>query len=111
VPSPRAGPPDTLSAVEYGNLIRAPRPRSLVGKRDHALLRLMGDFGLCRSEVRGLTMRAIRQPRANLPRSDGAPVAEAVVSCSDRAGGHAVPETIERVGALAPCALHATTAP
>ena len=65
VPSHRAGPPETLSVVEYGNLIRAPDRRTLVGKRDHALLRLMGDCGLRNAELRALTIRAIRRPRAN----------------------------------------------
>jgi len=65
VPSHRAGPPETFTAVEYGNLIRAPDRRTLVGKRDHAMLRLMGDCGLRNSELRTLTMRAIRRPRVN----------------------------------------------
>ena len=39
--------------------------RSLVGKRDHALLRLLGDCGLRNAELRSLTARAIRRPRAN----------------------------------------------
>ena len=65
VPTHRVGPPETLSDVEYGNLIRTPDRRTLVGKRDHAMLRLMGDCGLRNSELRTLTMRAIRRPRAN----------------------------------------------
>jgi site-specific recombinase XerD len=65
VPSHRMGPPETLTVVQYGNLIRAPDKRTLVGKRDHALLRLMGDCGLRNAELRGLTARAIRRPRAN----------------------------------------------
>ena len=65
VPSHRLGPPETLTAVQYGNLIRAPDKRTLVGKRDHALLRLLGDCGLRNAELRALTARAIRRPRAN----------------------------------------------
>lgn len=65
VPSHRVGPPEAFSGVEYGNLIRAPDRRTLVGKRDHTLLRLMGDCGLRNAELRALTMRAIRRPRAN----------------------------------------------
>ena len=65
VPSHRLGPPETLTAVQYGNLIRAPNRRTLVGKRDHALLRLLGDCGLRNAELRSLTARAIRRPRAN----------------------------------------------
>ena len=65
VPTHRVGPPETFTAAEYGNLIRAPDRRTLVGKRDHALLRLMGDCGLRNAELRALTVRAIRRPRAN----------------------------------------------
>ena len=65
VPSHRLGPPETLTAVQYGNLIRAPDKRALVGKRDHALLRLLGDCGLRNAELRSLTARAIRRPRSN----------------------------------------------
>jgi site-specific recombinase XerD len=65
VPSHRLGPPETLTAVQYGKLIRAPDKRTLVGKRDHALLRLLGDCGLRNAELRSLTARAIRRPRAN----------------------------------------------
>lgn len=65
VPSHRSVPPETFTAVEYGNLIRAPDRRTLVGKRDHALLRLLGDCGLRNAELRSLTMRAIRRPRAD----------------------------------------------
>jgi site-specific recombinase XerD len=65
VPTHRVGPPETFTAAEYGNVIRAPDRRTLVGKRDHAMLRLMGDCGLRNAELRALTMRAIRRPRAN----------------------------------------------
>jgi len=65
VPSHRLGPPETLTAVQYGNLIRAPDKRTLVGKRDHALLRVLGDCGLRNAELRSLTARSIRRPRAN----------------------------------------------
>jgi site-specific recombinase XerD len=65
VPTHRVGPPETFTPVQYGNLIRAPDRRTLIGKRDHALLRLMGDCGLRNAELRSLTMRAIRRPRVN----------------------------------------------
>ena len=65
VPSHRVGPPETVSAVEYANLLRAPDRRTLVGKRDHALLRLLGDCGLRNAELRALTVRAIRRPGVN----------------------------------------------
>lgn len=65
VPSHRPGPPETLTATEYGNLIRAPDGRSTAGKRDVALLRLLGDCGLRNTELRQLKVKAIRKPRAN----------------------------------------------
>lgn len=65
VPSHRLGPPETLTAAQYGNLTRAPDGRTAVGRRDRAILRLMGDCGLRNSELRGLTARAIRRPRSN----------------------------------------------
>ena len=65
VPTHRVGPPETFTAAEYGNLIRAPDRRTLLGKRDQALLRLMADCGLRNAELRALTVRAIRRPRAN----------------------------------------------
>ncbi len=65
VPSHRLGPPETLSTMEYGNLIRAPDRRTLIGKRDAAMLRIMGDCGLRNTELRELPARAIRRPRSN----------------------------------------------
>jgi hypothetical protein len=39
VPSHRVSPPETMSSVDYGNLIRATDRRTVVGRRDQALLR------------------------------------------------------------------------
>jgi integrase len=65
VPSHRVGPPETLTAGQYANLHRAPDRRSQLGKRDYAVLRVLGDCGLRNSELRALPARAIRRPRAN----------------------------------------------
>jgi integrase len=65
VPSHRVGPPETLAAQEYANLLRVPDRRSAIGRRDHAILRLLGDCGLRNAELRGLEGRAVRRPRAN----------------------------------------------
>ena len=65
VPSHRSGPPETLTATHYGNLIRAPDQRSTAGKRDVALLRVLGDCGLRNLELRQLRAKALRKPRAN----------------------------------------------
>jgi integrase len=64
-PSHRVGPPETLTHVEYANLLRVPDRRTQAGKRDHALLRVLGDCGLRDEELRALRARALRRPRAN----------------------------------------------
>jgi integrase/recombinase XerD len=65
VPRHRAGPPETLTDTEYANLLRVPDRRSAHGKRDVALLRVLGDCGLRSAELRGLVARDLRRPRAN----------------------------------------------
>jgi integrase/recombinase XerC len=65
VPRHTAGPPETLTEVEYENLLRVPDRRSVRGKRDYALLRVLGDCGLRSAELRGLQARDLRRPRAN----------------------------------------------
>ena len=44
------GPPETLTATDYANLLRVPDRRTVAGKRDHALLRVLGDCGLRSAE-------------------------------------------------------------
>jgi integrase/recombinase XerD len=65
VPRHKAGPPETLTEIEYENLLRVPDRRSVRGKRDYALLRVLGDCGLRSAELRGLIARDLRRPRAN----------------------------------------------
>src|SRR3954465_11745718 len=65
VPRHKAGPPETLTEIEYENLLRVPDRRSVRGKRDYALLRVLGDCGLRAAELRGLVARDVRRPRAN----------------------------------------------
>src|SRR3954454_17404815 len=65
VPRHKAGPPETLTEVEYENLLRVPDRRLVRGKRDYALLRVLGDCGLRSAELRGLVARDVRRPRAN----------------------------------------------
>ena len=50
VPSRTPGPPEALTPVEYGNLLRDPDRRGVAGWRDHALLRVLGDTGLRNAE-------------------------------------------------------------
>jgi len=45
--------------------LRVPDRRSLIGRRDYALLRVLGDCGLRSAELRFLEARDLRSPRAN----------------------------------------------
>src|SRR5450631_3191233 len=65
VPRYEPGPPETLTDTDYANLLRVPDRRSLAGKRDYALLRVLGDCGLRSAELRGLRARDLRRPRSN----------------------------------------------
>ena len=65
IPRHQPGPPETLTDVDYANLLRVPDRRSLLGKRDHALLKVLGDCGLRSAELRGLLARDLRRPRSN----------------------------------------------
>ena len=65
VPRYEPGPPETLTDIDYANLLRVPDRRSLAGKRDYALLRVLGDCGLRSAELRGLRARDLRRPRSN----------------------------------------------
>lgn len=64
-PRHEVGPPETLTDADYANLLRVPDRRSLAGKRDYALLRVLGDCGLRSAELRGLRGRDLRRPRVN----------------------------------------------
>jgi site-specific recombinase XerD len=64
-PRHEPGPPETLTDTDYANLLRVPDRRSLQGKRDHALLRVLGDCGLRSAELRGLRAQDLRRPRSN----------------------------------------------
>ena len=65
IPRHEPGPPETLTNSDYANLLRVPDRRTLAGKRDHALLRVLGDCGLRSAELRGLRARDLRRPRSN----------------------------------------------
>ena len=65
VPRHKAGPPETITDADYQNLLRVPDRRSQIGKRDHALLRVLGDCGLRSAELRGLVASDLRRPRTN----------------------------------------------
>ena len=64
-PRHEPGPPETLTDADYANLLRVPDRRSLEGKRDYALLRVLGDCGLRSAELRGLRAQDLRRPRSN----------------------------------------------
>jgi integrase len=63
--APRAWPPETLTDVDYTNLLRVPDRRSREGKRDYALLSVLGDCGLRSAELRRLRAEDVGRPRAN----------------------------------------------
>ncbi|MGA2014879.1 MAG: tyrosine-type recombinase/integrase [Solirubrobacteraceae bacterium] len=65
IPRHEPGPPETLTDTDYANLLRVPDRRTLAGKRDYALLRVLGDCGLRSAELRGLRARDLRRPRSN----------------------------------------------
>jgi integrase len=65
VPRHEPGPPETLTDNDYANLLRVPDRRTFAGKRDYALLRVLGDCGLRSAELRGLRARDLRRPRSN----------------------------------------------
>ena len=65
VPRHEPGPPETLTDTDYANLLRVPDRRTIAGKRDYAVLRVLGDCGLRSAELRGLRARDLRRPRAN----------------------------------------------
>jgi len=65
LPRHEPGPPETLTDTDYANLLRVPDRRTLAGKRDYALLRVLGDCGLRSAEFRGLRARDLRRPRSN----------------------------------------------
>src|SRR5450631_3838480 len=64
VPRHEPGPPETLTDTDYANLLRVPDRRTLAGKRDYALLRVLGDCGLRSAELRGLRAREVPVPQA-----------------------------------------------
>ncbi len=65
VPRHAPAPPETLTDTDYANLLRVPDRRSVIGKRDYALLRVLGDCGLRSAELRGLRAGDLRRPRSN----------------------------------------------
>jgi hypothetical protein len=65
VPRHKAGPPETITDADYQNVVRVPDRRSQLGRRDHALLRMLGDCGLRSAELRSLVARDLRRPRSN----------------------------------------------
>ncbi len=65
IPRHEPGPPETLTDNDYANLLRVPDRRTLAGKRDYAVLRVLGDCGLRSAELRGLRAPDLRRPRSN----------------------------------------------
>jgi integrase/recombinase XerD len=57
--------PRRLTDADYTNLLRVPDRRSREGKRDYALLRILGNCGLRSAELRRLRAEDLRRPRAD----------------------------------------------
>jgi integrase len=57
---PRTGP-RSLTTAEYNGLVALPRLNSSRGRRDHAILRVLGECGLRRSELVELTYRDVEE--------------------------------------------------
>jgi integrase/recombinase XerD len=55
-PRQQAPPPETISPAQYERLLLEPDPRTAIGLRDRAILRLLGDVGLRPSEVCALKL-------------------------------------------------------
>ncbi len=79
VPRHQPGPPETLTDTDYANLLRVPHGRTVGGKRDYALLRVLGDCGLRSAELRGLraastsVARAVASEKSPSPRPSSRP--------------------------------------
>ena len=84
VPRHEPGPPETLTDTDYGNLLRVPDRRTIAGKRDYALLRVLGDCGLRSAELRGLRARDLRRPRPTPATTACTCAARAVASVRSR---------------------------
>jgi integrase len=57
------GEPRALSLEEYGRLLAMPDRRTRAGRRDHAVLLLLGDAGLRRGEAAALRLDDVAQVR------------------------------------------------
>jgi len=67
-PRHRPGPPEAITERQWANLLRVPDLRTRAGRRDHAVLRVLGDLGLRGGELRALAGRHLRRPRSDSPR-------------------------------------------
>jgi integrase len=69
------GEPRALNGDEYGRLLRMPDLRTIAGKRDLALLHLLGTAGLRRAEACALLIAEVdertRSDEPRLPRDQG----------------------------------------
>jgi site-specific recombinase XerD len=99
------GEPRALSQDEWGRLLRMPDRRTRQGKRDLALLHLLGSAGLRRSEAAALLVGDVdERRRAGDPRLRQAIAGSTswwvIVRCAKRGRTRAVPLDIEALEAL-----------
>jgi hypothetical protein len=57
VPRHEPGPPETLTDTDYANPLRVPDRRTLAGKRDYALLSVLGGPAERRGDVAGVPLK------------------------------------------------------
>jgi integrase len=68
LPRHSPAPPATISDDEYDRLLRMPDQRRSIGRRDAAILQVLGDAGLRSAELRGLRGCDLIRARRDSPR-------------------------------------------
>jgi len=68
LPRHQPAPPVTLTDAEYERLLAMPNRARAIGRRDAAILQLLGDAGLRSAELRTLRVRDLLRARRDSPR-------------------------------------------
>jgi integrase len=68
LPRHHPAPPVTLTDAEYERLLAMPNRARTIGRRDAAILQLLGDAGLRSAELRALRIRDLLRARRDSPR-------------------------------------------
>ena len=67
-PSGQGAPPVTITRAQYERLLAMPDRTTRIGRRDHAILRVLGDTGLRSIDLRGLVAADLIRARIDSPR-------------------------------------------